>query len=93
VRVNVEGALMLLRLAEESSVFECFAQVSTSFVNSDRTGFVEERIYEAKHDWTVEFGKILAMSQREVKENEKKIMGTFPNSFCYSKRMAEHLLL
>jgi fatty acyl-CoA reductase len=51
VRVNVTGPLNLLKLANESPNCCCFLQVSTSFVNSDRKGFVEERVYDSKIDW------------------------------------------
>ena len=51
VRVNVTGALNLLKLANESPNRCCFVQVSTSFVNSDRKGFVEERVYDSKINW------------------------------------------
>ena len=33
---HVTGPLMLLKLAEESPMFECFLQMSTAFVNADR---------------------------------------------------------
>ena len=46
VRVNVTGPLQLLRLAQESgSRMEAFVQVSTCYVNCDRTGYIEETIY------------------------------------------------
>ena len=42
VRLNVSGPLQLLKLARESPAMEVFLQVSTVFVNGDRTGYVEE---------------------------------------------------
>ncbi len=93
VRVNVQGSLQLLQLGEESPAFEAFCHVSSTFVNCDRTGFLEERLYESPHDWAAEYSQILGMSQRDLKSNEKRILAKFPNSVCYSKRMAEHMLV
>lgn len=45
VRVNVTGPLKLLKLAKQSPKCEAFVQMSTVFVNSDRTGYVEETMY------------------------------------------------
>jgi len=36
--------------------------VSSAFVNCDRTGFVEERLYEGANNWAAEYKEILAMS-------------------------------
>lgn len=93
VRVNVLGPLQLLKLAEEAPHMQCFLQVSTSFVNCDRTGFCEERMYDGPNNWPAELKQIMAMGQRELKASEKQILGNFPNAYCYSKRMCEHLLV
>ena len=45
VRLNVTGPLKLLRLAKESPRMEVFVQISSVFVNCDRTGYVEEVMY------------------------------------------------
>ena len=42
IRLNVTGPLQLLKLARESPNMEVFLQVSSVFVNGDRTGYVEE---------------------------------------------------
>ena len=36
---------------------------------------------------------MLTMSQRDLRANERQLLGHFPNSYTYSKRMAEHLLV
>ena len=93
VRVNVSGPLVLLKLAEECKNFEAFCQVSTAYVNADRTGYVEERLYENDYDWEVAYEQILNMNKRKIKENTKGIVGKFPNCYDYSKRMMEHLMV
>jgi thioester reductase-like protein len=93
LRANVGGPLKLLKLAEECPKMLCFLQVSSAFVNSDRTGFLEERIYESTHNWSEDYQRVLTMPARDLKANAKKILGSFPNAYVYSKRMAEHMLI
>lgn len=33
------------------------------------------------------------MSQRDIMDQRKQILGEFPDAYCYSKRMAEELLI
>ena len=66
VRLNVSGPLELLKLARESPCMEVFVQVSTVFVNCDRTGYVEEVIYPSGNnstDWKADYDKIQNMSK------------------------------
>jgi len=62
-------------------------------VNADRKGFVEERIYDSKVNWLQQYQKILSMSQRDAREQKLQILGEFPNVSCFSKRMAEELMI
>ena len=93
LRANVGGPLRLLKLAEECTNMVFFLQVSSAFVNSDRIGFLEERIYEGSLNWQEEYKRVFLMTQRDLKDNQNKILGAFRNSYVYSKRMAEHLLI
>lgn len=51
MRINTTGALLLMKLAEESPSIEAFLQVSTCYANADRTGYIEERFYEGTNKW------------------------------------------
>ena len=92
IRLNTTGALLLLKLAEESPNIEAFLQVSTTTVNCDRTGYVEETLYDSGIDWHAEYNKLVTMSKRDLFAQQKIILGKFPNAHCYTKRMTEHLL-
>jgi len=91
----VRGPLLLIKLAEQCSNFEAFCQISTLFAVSDRTGFIEERMYsdDSEHDWQSEYERIRSMNGVEILESQTRIIGKFPNNLCYSKRMAEELLV
>lgn len=62
MRANALGPLLLLKLAEESAKFQCFVQVSSTYVNCDRTGFIEERLYDSKINWQEQLTKVLSMN-------------------------------
>ena len=93
IRLNTTGPLLLLKLAEECPAIEALMQVSTTTVNCDRTGYVEETLYDSGVDWQAEYNKLVNMGRRDLDMMEKQILGKFPNAHCYSKRMTEHLLL
>jgi len=93
VRLNTTGPLLLLKLAEECAAIEALLQVSTTTVNCDRTGYVEETLYDSGIDWQSEYNKLVNLGRRDLDMMEKQILGKFPNAHCYSKRMTEHLLL
>ena len=44
--INYFGVQNMLTLAEESRSIECFTHVSTAYVNSDRSGYIEEKVYD-----------------------------------------------
>jgi len=61
-------------------------------VNVDRTGFCEERMYESKVNWQEDYARIRAMTQMEIRAKSDAFKANFPNTYSYTKRMAEHLL-
>lgn len=95
VRLNVTGPLLLFKLARESPNFEVFVQVSTAYVNADRTGYVEEVLYPASNshtNWQADYDKIINMSKLQLDKSSASILKGFPDAYTYSKRMAEEIL-
>lgn len=94
IRQNVMGPLRMLQLAGECTSLQAFVQVSTVRVNCDKKGKIEERLYsDAGRDWVALYKKILTMDPRDLRANQEDILGLFPNAFCFSKCLAEHLLV
>lgn len=94
MRVNVQGPLQLLKIAEESPKFEAFLQISSCFVNCEKTGFIEEQIYSnIKINWRSKYEEILQMNKRDLAKHAAELMLPFPNAYSFTKRMAEHLLI
>ena len=67
VRVNVTGAHLLLLLADECPNIEVFCHNSSAYVNGDRLGYIEERLYQGEVDWLTEYQKSLRLTKRDIK--------------------------
>lgn len=94
-RINVTGPLELLHLARQSPRMEVFVQVSTAFVNCDRTGYVEEALYSGGNnsiDWQADYDKIQSMTSIKLKKKGASFLRGFPDVYAYTKRMAEEML-
>lgn len=84
----------MLSLAEESSMIDCFTHVSTAYVNSDRQGHIDEKVYDLPKGQDSEqiVAKIMSMSREEAFASEKQIIGKFPNTYTYTKSLTEKTL-
>jgi nucleoside-diphosphate-sugar epimerase len=92
MRINVTGALLLLRLAEQCINFECFCHISTCYAVCDKNGVIEEKMVESAMDWQQIYTSINTMTTFDIEHYQKTLLGNFPNSYTFTKRMAEHLL-
>jgi fatty acyl-CoA reductase len=50
IKINVFGTLKMFELAKKSKNLESFLHVSTAYVNSDKKGVIEEKIYDIGMD-------------------------------------------
>jgi len=94
IKINTLGPLNLINIAKDCHRLEICTHVSTCYVNCNKPdGFVEEKIYE-DIDFDVEtFVKnILSMSEKEVLEKQEKLIGTFPNTYTFTKNLGERLI-
>ena len=79
----------MLELAKECSNIEVFSHVSTCYVNCNMDGYIEEKVYNTDMEVEQIVSNIMKMDIQYVKENEKKIIGEFPNTYTYTKNLAE----
>ena len=93
VELNTLGSLRLLEIAKRCDKMEGFVHVSTAYVNSNRRGYIEEKLYPLGYDPEEMLAKV-----REMKESElDKISGSgflqeWPNTYTFTKAMTEHLM-
>jgi hypothetical protein len=72
----------------------CFTHVSTAYVNSDKTGHIEEKVYPLPGNKDVEelVSDIMKLTPEQAKRDELKIIGLYPNTYTFAKAMAERML-
>ena len=83
----------MLELAQECKKLEIFTHVSTCYVNCTIPGGpVEEKVYNVENNAEKIVKRIMAMNPQEVADNEKDLIGKFPNTYTFTKSLAEQSL-
>jgi hypothetical protein len=86
--------MKMLELAQECKQLQVFTHVSTAYVNCNRPGGnIEEDIYDLDIDVEETVARLMAMNPQEVQLNEKTLIGNYPNTYTYTKSMAEKSLM
>lgn len=94
IQINYFGCMRILELAQECRKLQSLTHVSTAYVNSNRTGFIEEKIYSLDNNQDPEdvIKEILRMNPQYIADNEKSLIGSYPNTYTWTKSMAERAL-
>ena len=92
IEINIDGALRMQQLAKECKNIECFTHMSTCYVNADKRGFIEEKIYELDFDVEQHINYLKSLSPEELEKQNAAILGEFPNTYTFTKSMGERLL-
>jgi len=68
--------------------------VSTAYTNSNRSGRIEEKIYDLEGGKDPEklIEEILALNPQQVIDQEKKIIGKYHNTYTFTKALTERVL-
>ena len=82
----------MLQLAKECSQLEVFTHISTAYANCNRTGYIEEMIYDDDQDVEAIVKNIMQKNVKEIKDTEKQLIGVFPNTYTFTKNLAEKQL-
>jgi alcohol-forming fatty acyl-CoA reductase len=85
--------MRVLKLAKECQKLECLCHVSTAYTNSNRRGFIEEKIYNLDRDPEEIINEVLQMNPQYISDNEQTLISGYPNTYTWTKSMAERALL
>ena len=69
------------------------SHVSTAYVNSHRLGHVAEALPPLPRPAEEQFRELDTMSDEEMERREKALLGCYPNTYTFSKALAEHLII
>ncbi|KAI9553796.1 ABC protein [Daphnia sinensis] len=92
MRMNVKGPLQLLEICRQMKHLQALVHVSTAFTNFDSEE-IKEDVYldsEINPEELLEF--IDCLDEDRVKNMSKQLLGNYPNTYAYTKALAEQLL-
>ena len=94
IELNVLGSLRLLAIARQCSRLAAFVHVSTCYVNSNRRGWMDERLYPLGFDAEEMLRRVQAMKETELEKiTVTQLLGDWPNTYTFTKAMTEHLMV
>ncbi|XP_015184071.1 PREDICTED: putative fatty acyl-CoA reductase CG8306 [Polistes dominula] len=89
ININLLGTRRVIQLCHEIKNLKAFIHVSSAYVNSMLSD-VDEKIYPAPADVKEVLKMVEELSDKELEEKTPKILGDHPNSYTFSKHLAEH---
>eukprot|EP00742_Colponemidia_sp_Colp-10_P010413 GILJ01011431.1.p1 GENE.GILJ01011431.1~~GILJ01011431.1.p1 ORF type:complete len:1177 (+),score=214.25 GILJ01011431.1:40-3570(+) len=92
IQINVLGPQRMLDLARKCRDLKAFVHVSTAYVNANKRGWVEEKIYPCQFDPEALIQDVLKMSPKDVLAVTPKLMEGYPNTYTFSKYIGETML-
>ncbi|XP_065220769.1 putative fatty acyl-CoA reductase CG5065 [Planococcus citri] len=92
VNVNTVGAIRMLDVAAKMKKLEAFVYISTAFCCCENFT-VEEKIYPAKHNPYDIINLTQWMEPEFLEKITPQLIHPLPNTYIYSKRLTESLLL
>jgi len=93
IGMNVSGVLAIVALAKKMARLEALVDVSTAYCNCD-IPHIEERVYPAPGDphGMIDLCTWMDPSLLDAPEITKKMIGNRPNTYTFTKALAESLL-
>ena len=94
IELNVLGSLRLLAIAQQSSRLSAFVHVSTCYVNSNRRGWMDEKLYPLGFEPDEMLRRVSSMKETELEKiTVTGLLGDWPNTYTFTKAMTEHLMV
>nr|CAH7730162.1 unnamed protein product [Callosobruchus chinensis] len=88
--INTRSTREIIQLALKCSKLEAFMYVSTAYCNVDNN-FIEEKLYTSPVNWRDAID--LAESDLDLSVYTIKYMKPWPNTYTFTKRIAEHVTM
>ncbi|XP_045467337.1 fatty acyl-CoA reductase 1-like [Harmonia axyridis] len=90
--LNTLGTKRVLDLCKEMKKLKSFVHVSTAFSNSDKT-HIKETVYKPAFDLNSIMNCMDILPKDIVEMLSKKLLGKHPNTYTFTKALAEYLVL
>ncbi|CDW80559.1 male sterility protein [Stylonychia lemnae] len=92
LQINYFGCHRMYELASQCKNLAVFTHVSTCYTNCEKRGFIKEQIYDIGKDPEQVIDDILRMTPQLQDQNLQQILGEWPNTYTFTKSMAERTL-
>ncbi|KAL0280646.1 UNVERIFIED_CONTAM: hypothetical protein PYX00_001874 [Menopon gallinae] len=92
ILMNTRGTYEMVKLAQQMRILQSFVHVSTAYCNTHKE-IIEEIVYPAPADWREVIHIAENMDQEALEVFCGKILGFYPNTYTYTKALAEHVVL
>lgn len=97
ININLVGTYRTIELAKSLKELSTYVYVSTAFCNCNNyQGVIEEKFYPTEYD-PYEMMKIANSEDEQFPDNDteeyKKMLNTHPNTYTFSKQIAENLIV
>ncbi|XP_055680434.1 fatty acyl-CoA reductase 1-like [Lutzomyia longipalpis] len=89
--INIRGTREILNFAETLPNLNVFFHTSTTFCYPEYK-FMQEEMYPATADWRKVLDMVEKLDEEVICAMEKKIIGHQPNTYTFTKNLAEHLV-
>lgn len=91
IKINTIGTQNLISLIMTFKNLEAFVHVSTAYSNVHEQ-VIEEKIYHTIFDYKDMIDVLNNSSTSELKSTTKHVLSVFPNTYIFSKHLAERLV-
>ncbi|CAK9805522.1 Putative fatty acyl-CoA reductase CG5065 [Anthophora quadrimaculata] len=88
---NTRSTRDLCNLAKTMKNLVAFVHVSTAFSQSDKP-VIEEIVYPPPADWKDTIAMVESLDEETLQTFSRKYLGTMPNTYTFSKRLAEQVV-
>jgi len=92
VNLNVLGTLRLFAIAKRCAHLEAFTHISTAYVNCNKKGTIEEKLYPLDYAPQQMLQMLLDTDPAELERLTPKLIRGYPNTYTFTKSLTEHLL-
>jgi glycerone phosphate O-acyltransferase/fatty acyl-CoA reductase len=93
LQINTWGTLRVVELAKSCPFLTAFVQISTAYVNCDKEGWIQEKIYPYSGNPREVLKDLMSIPVEIIEKQTPRILGKYPNTYTYTKHLTEQILL
>ncbi|OMJ82851.1 hypothetical protein SteCoe_16318 [Stentor coeruleus] len=93
LQINTLGTLKVVELAKQCRNLHAFVQISTAYVNCDKEGWVQEKVYPYTGNPQEKLKELLSIPVEIIEKQTPKILGKYPNTYTFTKCLTEQILM